>query len=203
MSDTQIDNTSAETAAVPRKKGKKKLLLMVGALVVLGGGTAGGLYAAGIVGGGTHAEAHQDDGKPQLVPKSEQKRVAAGGEGHGEGAAATGKAAPGAEKYASNYYAFEKDFTSNVGDSGQFVQVGLAISTPYDDTVIENIKTNEIAVRSAVLMVLGDTDADTISSEAGKHNLQLRLAQAINATLKEKEGFGGVGNVYFTNFVVQ
>jgi flagellar FliL protein len=29
------------------------------------------------------------------------------------------------------------------------------------------------------------------------------LAKAINATLKEKEGFGGVGNVYFTNFVVQ
>ena len=37
----------------------------------------------------------------------------------------------------------------------------------------------------------------------GKQLLQRRLAKAINDTLKEKEGFGGVGNVYFTNFVVQ
>ena len=33
--------------------------------------------------------------------------------------------------------------------------------------------------------------------------MQDRLAKAINAVLKEKEGFGGVGNVYFTNFIVQ
>jgi len=83
------------------------------------------------------------------------------------------------------------------------VQVGLAISTPYDDTVIDNIKTNEIAVRSAVLMALSDTTEDQVFSTDGKKQLQVRLAKAINATLKEKEGFGGVGNVYFTNFVVQ
>ena len=33
--------------------------------------------------------------------------------------------------------------------------------------------------------------------------IQDRLAKAINGVLKEKEGFGGVSNVYFTNFIVQ
>ena len=201
MSDPETDQP--DDGAPPRKKGKKKLLVILGALVVLGGGAGGGLYAAGIVGGGGEHAGPVEDGKPKLVPKAEQKRIAAGEGGEGEAKASEGKVLPGADKYASNYYTFPKDFTSNLGDSDRFVQVGLAVSTPYDDTVIENIKTNEIAVRSAVLLALGDTTEDMIADEAGKKRLQQKLAAAINATLKEKEGFGGVGNVYFTNFVVQ
>ncbi|WP_420822343.1 flagellar basal body-associated FliL family protein [Sphingomonas aracearum] len=97
----------------------------------------------------------------------------------------------------------EKEFTSNLQDSVHFVQVGLAVSTPYDDSVIENLKTNEIAVRSAVLLALGDTTEEQVFSSNGKEQLQKRLTTAINATLKQKEGFGGISNVYFTNFVVQ
>lgn len=190
--------------AKPKKKGKKKLILLLAALVVVGGGVGGGLFATGVIGG--HGEEHaKADDNPKLVPKSEQKRVAAGeGGGEGGGAATSeSKVRPGGDKYASNYYAFPKDFTSNLSDSDSFVQVGLAISTNYDDSVIENIKTNEIAVRSAVLLTLGDTTSEDIENAAGKEKLADRLTKAINATLKQKEGFGGVGNVYFTNFVVQ
>ena len=195
----------AEERVAPKKKGKMKLILiLLGALILIGGGVGGGLYATGMLGAkGAHAEAETKG--PKLVPKAEQKRFTAGGEG-GEGSAAAGSAPPagvGGDKYASNYYAMDKEFTSNLQDSVHFVQVGLAISTPYDDTVIDNIKTNEIAVRSAVLMALSDTTEDQVFSTDGKKQLQVRLAKAINATLKEKEGFGGVGNVYFTNFVVQ
>lgn len=197
MSEPEITEEPA-----PKKKGKKKLFILLGALIVLGGGTAGGLYAAGIVGGG-HAEAAPEIKKPKLVPKTEQKRPGEGGEGHEGGGETSGPSGHGGDKYASNYYAFEKDFTANVADSDRFVQVGLAVSTPYDDRVIQNIKTNEIAVRSAVLLTLGDTTEDQIGSERGKQELQAKLAKAINATLQQKEGFGGVSNVYFTNFVVQ
>ena len=58
-------------------------------------------------------------------------------------------------------------------------------------------------MRSAILLALSDTTEDQVFSTEGKKQLQVRLAKAINTTLKEKEGFGGVGNVYFTNFVVQ
>ena len=97
----------------------------------------------------------------------------------------------------------EKEFTSNLQDSSHFVQVGIAVATPYDDTVITNLKTNDIAVRSAILMALGDTTEEQVMSSDGKRQLQVRLAKAINDTLKQKEGFGGIGNVYFTSFVVQ
>jgi flagellar protein FliL len=209
MSDAKTED------AAPKKKGKlpKMLVMGVGALVLLGGGVGAGLYAAssGMVGGGgAHVEAEED--KPKLVPKSEQKRGGGeGGEGHGGGEGESsghggGKPVPeggAGERYASNYYAMEKEFTANLQDSVHMIQVGVAISTPYDDTVIENLKTNEIAVRSAVLMALGDTTEDQVFTSAGKATLGKRVAKAINDTLEQKEGFGGVSNVYFTNFVVQ
>jgi flagellar protein FliL len=190
--------------AAPKKKGKMGKLIMIGggALVLAGAGAGTGLYFAG-----STAAAAEEHG-PKLVPKSEQKRGGGGGEGgHGGGESSggghEGASGPGAEKYASNYYAMEKEFTSNLQNSVHFVQVGIAVSTPYDDTVIGNLKTNDIAVRSAILLALGDTTEEQVFTTAGKQLLQRRLVKAINDTLKQKEGFGGISNVYFTNFVVQ
>lgn len=193
-----------KTEDAPKKKGKmgKLIVIGVGAIVLIGGGIGGGLYAAnsGLIGGGGHAE---EDTGPKLVPKSEQKH-ASGGEGHeGGGESVAPAKGPGGDKYASNYYAMEKDFTANLQNSTHFVQVGIAVSTPYDDSVIAGIKTNDIAIRSAILLALGDTEEDDVFTGAGKKKLQARLVKAINDTLLQKEGFGGVSNVYFTSFVVQ
>lgn len=201
------DDSKAEA---PKKKGggMKLIIIALGAVIVTAGGTVGALYALGLL-GGAHAAA--EDHGPKLVPKSEQKRAGAGadgkeGEGGHAGGGSTGSKPPsgvGGDPYASNYYAMDKDFTSNLQNSVHYIQVGIAVSTPYDDSVIENLKTNEIAVRSAVLMALGDTTEDEVFTSEGKKRLQGRLAAAINQVLKQKEGFGGISNVYFTNFVVQ
>jgi len=207
----------------PAKKGGKKKLIMgaVALLVLVGGGVGAGVYAAqsGMIGGGAaHGAEQEDPNKPKLVPKSEQKHAGEGGEGgegggHGggeEGGEASSEhagiptpAGHGGDQYASNYYAMEKEFTANLQDSVHFVQVGVAVSTPYDDKVIANLKTNDIAVRSAVLMTLSDTSEEAVFSTDGKRGLQKRLVKAINDTLQQKEGFGGISNVYFTSFVVQ
>jgi len=198
------DETEAATDATPKKKkGKGKLVLILGVLAVAGGG-AGGAYALGYIGGDRAKTAAEEAGY-KMVPKSEQKRGGGGAGKEGEGGGG-GKAPPagvGGDKYASNYYALDKDFTSNLQDSVHYVQVGIAVSTPYEETVIENLKTNEIAVRSAVLMALGDATEDEVFTSQGKEKLAKRLTAAINATLKQKEGFGGISNVYFTSFVVQ
>lgn len=202
-----------EDHPAPKKKGKGMKLIIGGValLALVGGGVGAGLYASqsGLIGGGK-AEAAEADG-PRLVPKSEEKRASAkGGEGgHGEEGASEGhggKPTPkgeGGDKYASNYFTMEKEFTSNLKESVHFIQVGIAVSTPYDERVIENLKTHEIAVRSAILLTLGETPEDAVFTTEGKENLQKRLVASINGTLKQKEGFGGVSNVYFTNFVVQ
>ena len=192
------------TETPKKKKGgmMKIILLVVGALVLVGGGVGGALYAmnAGLIGGGKGAA---EPSGPRLVPKTEQKRAGSGEGGEAKEGGHKPPTGTGGDKYASNYYAMDKEFTSNLQDSVHFVQIGIAVSTPYDDTVVENIKTNEIAVRSAILMALGDTTEEQVFTSNGKQMLQRRIAKAINDTLKEKEGFGGVGNVYFTTFVVQ
>ncbi len=213
-----------------KKKGKlvKILVMVVGVVALLGGGVGAGLYASSsglIGGGGGHGEKEPPEEKkdlPKLVPKSEEVKAGAGGEGGeggghggGEGGGEGGSAEHGDEnsrptpemeggdRWASTYYAMEKEFTSNLSDSTHFIQVGVAISTSYDNKVIENLKTHEIAIRSAILLALGETTEDQVFTPEGKKQLSLRIKKAINDTLEQKEGFGGIGNVYFTTFVVQ
>ncbi len=197
MSDTP------SAAPATKKKGKGELFIALGAVVLLGGGVGGGVYAAraGLVGGAKAAP----DNSPKLVPKSEQKAPAGkeGGEGGGAAKPTGGAEGTGGEKYASTYYPMDKEFTANLQGSTHFIQVGLALSTPYDERVIANLKADDIAVRSAVLMALGDTAEDQVFTSEGKRRLQARIVRAINDTLKQKEGFGGVSNAYFTSFVVQ
>ena len=69
-------------------------------------------------------------------------------------------------------------------------------------------KTLEIVDRlrphaNAILLALGQTSEEEVFTAEGKAQMQKRLVAAINAVLKQKEGFGGVSNVYFTNFIVQ
>ena len=187
--------------APKKKKGKKGLIMILGALVLAGAGVGGGVFLAtsGMLGGAkAEAEPHKD--LPKLLPKgSKPKATEVEGEGGGHGGGESGER----QKYESSYFQLEKEFTSNLKDSSHLIQLGLAVSTPYDEKVIEHLKAHELAVRSAVLMAINETDEEQIFTPEGKKDLQRRLVNAINGVLKEKEGFGGVANVYFTNFIVQ
>lgn len=184
-------------ATKPKKKKGKMLLLILGALVLAGGSAGGALFYAGSI-GGSKAKAAPEKDLPKLVLKGEKKD-----EGESKEGASAGGSADGGPKYESSYYQLDKEFTSNLRDSAHLIQVGIAVSTNYDSRVIKAVQGNELAVRSAVLMQLSETDEDGVFTAQGKQDLQKRLVVAINQVLKEKEGFGGVGNVYFTNFIVQ
>lgn len=178
-----------------KKKGKLKTLLFATVLIVLlgGGGAAGGFYAAGMV-GGDHEEP-EDPNKPKIILK--------------DGTAVSEKEArqlvpkSSASAYKVTYHQIEQPFTSNLSNSDSFAQLSLAISTYYDERVFENVTNHEIAIRSAVLMELGQQNAAELEEPEGKLKLKKKLRDIINETLKEKTGFGGIEDVYFTNMVVQ
>ncbi|WP_239018254.1 flagellar basal body-associated FliL family protein [Sphingomonas flavalba] len=195
------EDAKTETPVKKKSKMLKLLLAGVGVAALVGGGAGAGLYFAngGLAGGGKAAKPDQ----PQLVLKGEQKAAEAEEGGDHGAAPAKGEGGEGGSKYASTYYQLEKEFTSNLRNSAHFIQIGLAVSTNYDGRVIKNVEANELAVRSAVLMTLSDTDEAQVFTPEGKRQLQGRLVASINQVLKEKEGFGGIGNVYFTNFIVQ
>ena len=65
------------------------------------------------------------------------------------------------------------------------------------------LQEHETALRSRVLAELATTDEMQLIDVRGKEELQQRLTKAMNEVLEEREGFGGVENVYFRSFIVQ
>ena len=189
-----MSDSEAPKADEKKKGGKGKLLLLIaGALVIGGGGVGGGLYAAGMVGGGS-AEPKVD--RPKLVPKE------GADPSEDELHPAEGKS-PDPAKFQASYLPMPDPFTANLADTDGFVQLGLGVSTYYDSRVLDAVKTHEMALRSAVLMTLSEQDSLALSEAKGKQALRRDLKRAMNAVLKEKEGFGGIDDVYFTSFVIQ
>jgi flagellar FliL protein len=194
--------------------GKKKLIMLVGAIVLLGGGgAAAGFYAAGSM----HKEEgpHEDPNKPQLVLKGENpEEIATTWAAKAKEAGLAGEVPNGGKgldlprpknsaAYQATYFQIPAPFTSNLADSDAFAQVSIAVSTYYDNRVIQAVTAHELAIRSSILMMLAQEDELALGTPQGKEALQGKLLKIINDTLKAKTGYTGVDNVYFTNFVIQ
>jgi flagellar protein FliL len=195
--------------AAPAKGGKKLkvVLIAVGGVALLGAGVSGGIYATG---GVADKHSQEDENRPKLVLRNDEPEEASE-EGAGKEAplkvgtvsVKNDRAKIDPKKYEVTYYPLEQAFTANLADGAGFVQVGLSLATYYDGKVISNIQRQMVPVRSAVLMVLSQQDANFLSTPEGKIALQKQMTKAVNEVLREKEGFGGIDNVYFSNLVIQ
>jgi flagellar FliL protein len=187
------------------KAGKKKLLVLgAGSLFLVAGGVGGGVYASTLF----STSKTEDPLRPKLVLR-EEGVAAAASEDEKEPAPKVGTVSVTSDKVAVDprrfdvtYVPLEQAFTANLANGG-IIQVGLSFATYYDHRVVENVKRQTVPIRSAALMVLSAQDPDQLSTPAGKARLQRQLTQAVNAVLREKEGFGGIDNVYFTSLVIQ
>jgi flagellar FliL protein len=188
--------TPAEEAPPPPPPKKKRRALFYGLIVVfLGIGGAATFYAAQAA-GLIHVELGRNDpDRPRLVPRND-----ADGAGF---ARSSQEARADPRRFKASYYPIAKEFTSNLGGTGSVIQVGLGVSTYYDERVFMNLQRHEMAVRSAVLMTLSGEDPAALATPQGKLALQKDLKKAINDVLRAKEGFGGIDDVYFTSFVTQ
>jgi flagellar FliL protein len=198
------DKTDKTTEAKPKSgKGLIIKMLMATTLLGAGGGGAFALMRSGVIGG--HGEHKKEDNNPKLIRKGEEDPFApkASGEGKEGGDEALDVMGEGGSPYRTAYFIFPDDFTSNLKDSAAMVQVSLAASTRRDGRVLLWMKKHELAIRSSMLAVLADTPEDDVYSLPGKERMQKRLTAAINQVLTEREGFGGVDDVYFKTFLVQ
>jgi len=198
-----------KTDAPAPKKGKMKKLLMitVGAAVLIGAGASVGMYFG--VGMAAHA-AKPEDHYPKLVVRDPSAEPAAKGEGDEAPAPKVGtvsvpndKFKVDPRKYEITYVPIAQSFTTNLADGSGFLQIGISLSTFYDGKVVANVARQDVPIRSAVLMVLAEQDPALLSTSHGKQQLQRQLTGAINQVLRDKEGFGGIDNVYFTSLVIQ
>jgi flagellar FliL protein len=215
----------------PKKKGPliKIILMVVAVLFLIGASVGGTLLATGFFskkeqakeavdaqldkleggdghGGDGHGEPKKDDGHGE--PKKDDGHGDAKKDDHGKpGAEAPAKelVTPDADnqRWKFNYYALEKPLLSNVAGSRKVMQVTLTVMTHYDDRVIKNVKTHELALRAGILDVMRQkTEADLREPDFRKA-LAEEVRLTINSLLEKYEGFGGIEEVMFTEFVVQ
>ena len=112
------------------------------------------------------------------------------------------KETPEQENFVTIYYEFPGTFTTNLRGSRKMLQVGIGVSTQYDDTVMINVESHELALRSTILGVLSEFGEDEIQGTSGKAALASALKEGINNKLIALENFGGVAEVLFTSFVL-
>lgn len=200
------------------KKSPIKLILMiVGGIVLLGAGLGIGILMGGGESSDPSTEISQIIEKkenPEASEKNKEEEIeevaaeCAEEEKDEEGNCPVGpkkipKITPEEEIFATTYYEFPGNFTTNLKESKKFLQISLGVSTQYDEQVMANVDSHQLALRSEILTIMSTFSPADIAGREGKQKLADSLKEGINNTLVKVEGFGGVENVHFTSFVLQ
>ena len=125
------------------------------------------------------------DGEEECVPKKKVKKVNV------------------EEKFLTTYYEFPGNFTTNLRESKKFLQITVGVSTQYDEEVMVNVESHQLALRGIILGVMREYSEQDVAGRDGKQSLADAIKDALNIFLEDKEGFGGVEGIHFTSFVLQ
>ena len=185
----------------PKKKGfiLRILIFVVAGLILIGAGLGGGYILFG---------SSQPDPSDEIEAIIEKKMAEADAERLAEEEAALSnekvvKETPDIETFVTTYFEFPGTFTTNLRSSRKFLQVGLGVSTQYDDEVISNVEDHQLALRSEILNVMSEFTEEEIQGKEGREALARALADGVNEKLMQLEDFGGIEEVHFTSFVLQ
>ena len=184
------------------KKGRgilKILGFVFGGLILVGAGLGAGFFMFG---------SSQPDPSEEIEQIIERKMVEADEKKAAEEKAAEGeskvaKETPEIKTFVTTYFEFPGTFTTNLMNSRKFLQVGLGVSTQYDDKVMVNIEAHQLGLRSEILNTISEFSEADIQGKAGREQLAKALTESINQKLVALEDFGGVQEVHFTSFVLQ
>lgn len=125
-------------------------------------------------------------------------KLGLGDDGGGHDAAPTASVAAPVE-----YIEIDTAFTSNLVDTGRYLQVRLSVSTTGGPDVVAAIARHKPALVSTILSVLGELSENDVADRAGKDKLRARLKVAVNDMLAQKGVANGVDEVFFISLVVQ
>lgn len=194
----------SEDEGAPKKKSGivKITILVVGGLLLSGAGLGAGYFLFG----------NQPNSPEQLVAELIQRNDdASAAPAETEDAAA----GPVAERdkvekrsarnqvFRTLYFELPGTLTTNLRDSRRFLQIGVGISTQYDQEILTNVENHLPAIKAALLATLSDYSEEEVVGRAARAALADDLRDTINAELERLEGFGGVEGVHLTSYVMQ
>ena len=197
---TATDTIPETDDSEPRKKGKiVKLLIML----LIGIGLAGAGLGAGYYMFATKTTPADEIEK--IIERRSETGEGMEGEDDpaGEGKPRKVVKSESSDNFKTTYYEFADVLTTNLKGSRRFLQVGLGLSTQYDETIINNVDMHQLALRSDVLGVISGFSEEDIASKDGRDLLAGQIRDVMNARLEQLEGFGGIQAVHFSSFILQ
>ena len=176
----------------------KKILIFGGAGIVLVGIGLGVGYLV-------FASAQPDPSEQieEIIERKMQERAEAEAAADNATPQKQSKDAPEEEVFETIYHEFAGTFTTNLQGSRKMLQIGVGVSTQYDDTVMANVEAHQLALRSVILGVISNFTEDDVRGQTGRETLATALRDGLNTKLDALEGFGGIEEVHFTSFVLQ
>lgn len=197
MTDVPPDDKKSKKGAILKIAG-----LVLGGLALVGVGLGAGFFLFGNQppSPSEQIESIIDRKMQEAAAATDSTEAAAEGEA---GPQRQAKQTPAAETFVTSYYEFPGTFTTNLRNSRKFLQVGIGVSTQYDQTVITNVDTHQLSLRSEILGVISEFTEEEVQGKAGRDAIARAMRDAVNAKLEELESFGGVENLYFTSFILQ
>ena len=177
----------------------KIILIVFGVLFIVAITIGATLFASGFF------DADKNDDAEAAVAAFEAA-AAAEAEAAAEAAAGPSKVqldSPELSKFQQSYYQLEKELTTNIANSRKVMQASVAIMTHYDERVVENVEKHAFPLRNVMLIVMSQQTEADIADPDFRLNLADELKLVMNAKLEELEDFGGIEDVYLTEFVVQ
>ena len=121
----------------------------------------------------------------------------------GAGAHSVPKKAEEHAKAPVEYVEIDNAFTSNLVDTGRYLQVRIAASSDGGPAVGVAITAHKPAIVSAVLAVLGELGEPDVADRIAKDKLRAKIRAAINDVLSRKAGLAGVSEVFIVSLVIQ
>jgi flagellar FliL protein len=175
----------------------KIVLIAVLVLVLLAGSIGGTLFFTGFFDKAASLDAEEQVAAMELAAQTEADAIA------NAGPQRLTKESPELERFEYHYKELEREFLANLTNSRKVIQVQIALMTNYDDRVFTNVDKHQFALRSAVLNALRQVTEADLAKASFRTDLAIVLKTEMNAVLEKYEDFGGIEEVYFTNFVVQ
>lgn len=219
MSEEKVEQTEEK----PKKPIVKIIILALVVILLMALAVAGTLFATGAFSKKAHIDPDLALDEPADSAQSKGHGAPAGGDhgaskdAHGAPKDAHGGAAKGGvpqkkalpsdkdSRFEKSYMDLDekKALVANVAGSRKVMQVNLSLMTTYDDRVFKNVEKHRAALRSGALDVLRQTTEADLTRAEFRAELAVRLREKINSELERLENFGGIEEVFFTEFVFQ
>ena len=196
MAEEQADNDEKGKSSVV-----KIIMIVVGILLLVILSVVGTLFATGFF--DKSEKESVEDQIAELEAEAEAEAEGVDGDGVEGEPVPVPLETPELQKFKKSYKEIKKSFVSNIKNSRKVMQVQIGIMTHYDEKVITNVETHEMALRHRILAAMSQVTEEDASDPDFRKNLAQIIKIEMNSLLEEYEDFGGIEEVFFTDFVMQ